>query len=470
MDMNKNTNRAKINASKSETKEGFYNFKNSHLKGTSNMNNLLTNSTVHMENPYEPYLMVPKILYHGKFKKQLNNNYRSVFITIFDRIKLSIKNGGKWFDDIKQKYFAKYSLDKLADNADVGRTTVCRAIKRLKQLGLIEPQRIFKGVDRFYLPDVLPSLNENPESKSNPQSNQNGTVKSSDKGLSFQNGTGYRSKMVQQSNNYPSNNKTRSNTVNTKKPSSTSKKKFRKLDSNSYWFDSAKKMGFDENSRSLIYTFSQQYNQRAYSITKWISEARNIIANKYHVSKKIRRFESNSKIQSGLAFKLKKLFTYITTPSRKKAKISNYAGFLINSMKNFFKDCFGIRRDVAIVSPNGYQYHDYSNFRQRKPIRENMPQWFKDQQTGKDKAKSPSKLLNKLNQAHIALMDATDAKKPNHDEITKIKKRINYYQKLYNQERKPVDKPKASHKTKLHKTSNALQRVVQARLRRLGEI
>lgn len=259
-------------------------------------------------------------------------------------------------------------------------------------------------------------------------------------------------------------NKTNSNTVNTKPLQN--KLKFKRASLTTCWRDSAKKLGLTLDTINLIAEFSSTYNQSAYKIAGYVKEARDITANKYHIKKLARRFESNDNIINHLAKKLKVLFTRITSKGDHTAKLSNYAGFLINSLKRFFKWAFGKGKDET-VKPKTNNGH--SNYRKRKPISEEMPQWWKDKQDNKAKPKKASSLLNKLNQANIALLNATDPDNHNASDgkITALRKRVNHYRKLWNNKQaKPKSRPKQPKETP---TSPALQREIRKRLTQLGE-
>ena len=121
----------------------------------------------------------------------------------------------------------------------------------------------------------------------------------------------------------------------------------------------------------------------------------------------------------------------------------------------------------------------YSNksYNGRKPEIEQIPQYMKDEQSGKVKPKKASRLLNKLNEAQNEHLQVIDDPKVSQDEKELLEKRVQHYQKLYNakqQSTKPTPNPNPKHhKAKqpkgLKKISKALHDQIQARLKRLGE-
>lgn len=80
----------------------------------------------------------PKQLYKGKYQKALNNNDRTIYMLIYNRFLLSVKNGMVDKDGYVYIYFEER---RLAAEATVSDKTVKTCIKRLREVGLIDVLR-----------------------------------------------------------------------------------------------------------------------------------------------------------------------------------------------------------------------------------------------------------------------------------------------------------------------------------------
>lgn len=77
----------------------------------------------------------PKQLYKGKYQKGMSNNDRTIYMLIYNRFLLSVKNGMVDKDGYVYIYFDERSL---AMEAAVSDKTVKNCIKRLREIGLID--------------------------------------------------------------------------------------------------------------------------------------------------------------------------------------------------------------------------------------------------------------------------------------------------------------------------------------------
>lgn len=77
----------------------------------------------------------PKQLYKGKYQKGMNNNDRTIYMLIYNRFLLSVKNGMVDKDGFVYIFFDERSL---AMEAAVSDKTVKNCIKRLREIGLID--------------------------------------------------------------------------------------------------------------------------------------------------------------------------------------------------------------------------------------------------------------------------------------------------------------------------------------------
>lgn len=90
------------------------------------------------------YYQVPKELYTNlRYKTTTNNDAKMLYALLLDRMELSRTNG--WVED-DGTIFLIFKREDLADMLGICTTTVWRAIKQLKEVGLIEEKR--QGLNR----------------------------------------------------------------------------------------------------------------------------------------------------------------------------------------------------------------------------------------------------------------------------------------------------------------------------------
>ena len=90
------------------------------------------------------YYQVPKELYiNPRYKTVINNDAKMLYALLLDRMELSRTNG--WIED-DGTIFLIFKREDLADMLGICVTTVWRAIKQLKEVGLIEEKR--QGLNR----------------------------------------------------------------------------------------------------------------------------------------------------------------------------------------------------------------------------------------------------------------------------------------------------------------------------------
>ena len=90
------------------------------------------------------YYQVPKELYtNQRYKTAINNDAKMLYALLLDRMELSRTNG--WIED-DGTIFLIFKREDLADMLGICTTTVWRAIKQLKEVGLIEEKR--QGLNR----------------------------------------------------------------------------------------------------------------------------------------------------------------------------------------------------------------------------------------------------------------------------------------------------------------------------------
>ena len=90
------------------------------------------------------YYQVPKELYtNPRYKTTINNDAKMLYALLLDRMELSRTNG--WIED-DGTIFLIFKREDLADMLGICTTTVWRAIKQLKEVGLIDEKR--QGLNR----------------------------------------------------------------------------------------------------------------------------------------------------------------------------------------------------------------------------------------------------------------------------------------------------------------------------------
>lgn len=90
------------------------------------------------------YFQIPKELYtNPKYKTTINNDAKVLYSLLLDRMELSRIN--KWVDD-DGTIFLMFKREELADMLGVCTTTVWRAFKQLKKVGLVAEKR--QGLNR----------------------------------------------------------------------------------------------------------------------------------------------------------------------------------------------------------------------------------------------------------------------------------------------------------------------------------
>lgn len=85
------------------------------------------------------YYQVPKELYtNSKYKTTINNDAKVLYAFLLDRMELSRIN--QWVDD-DSTIFLIFKREDLADMLGICTTTIWRAFKQLKEVGLIDEKR-----------------------------------------------------------------------------------------------------------------------------------------------------------------------------------------------------------------------------------------------------------------------------------------------------------------------------------------
>lgn len=112
------------------------------------------------------YYQVPKELYtNPRYKTTTNNDAKMLYALLLDRMELSRTNN--WVED-DGTIFLIFKREDLADMLGICTTTVWRAIKQLKEVGLIEEKR--QGLNKpnlIYIGKIDYSVSEESKTKDN---------------------------------------------------------------------------------------------------------------------------------------------------------------------------------------------------------------------------------------------------------------------------------------------------------------
>ena len=112
------------------------------------------------------YYQVPKELYtNPRYKTTINNDAKMLYALLLDRMELSRTNG--WIED-DGTIFLIFKREDLADMLGICTTTIWRAIKQLKEVGLIAEKR--QGLNRpnlIYIGKIDYSVPEEKELENN---------------------------------------------------------------------------------------------------------------------------------------------------------------------------------------------------------------------------------------------------------------------------------------------------------------
>lgn len=112
------------------------------------------------------YYQVPKELYtNPRYKTTTSNDAKMLYALLLDRMELSRANN--WVED-DGTIFLIFKREDLADMLGICTTTVWRAIKQLKEVGLIEEKR--QGLNKpnlIYIGKIDYSMPEETETKDN---------------------------------------------------------------------------------------------------------------------------------------------------------------------------------------------------------------------------------------------------------------------------------------------------------------
>lgn len=126
------------------------------------------------------YYQVPKELYtNQRYKTVINNDAKMLYALLLDRMELSRTNN--WVDD-DGTIFLIFRREELADMLGICTTTVWRAIKQLKEVGLIAEKR--QGLNKpnlIYIGKIdysAPDKNERETAENHDNSDQDSSVPS----------------------------------------------------------------------------------------------------------------------------------------------------------------------------------------------------------------------------------------------------------------------------------------------------
>ncbi|MGH2105141.1 replication initiator protein A [Aerococcus urinaeequi] len=105
------------------------------------------------------FIAVPKLLLYGKNYQNLSGSAFKIYVALYDRFTLSVKNG--WIDKDKNVYFV-YDLEELSKITCIGKRAIQTARKQLKEVGLLEEVTTGRN-NRLYLSIPKPANDDEAE-------------------------------------------------------------------------------------------------------------------------------------------------------------------------------------------------------------------------------------------------------------------------------------------------------------------
>ena len=103
----------------------------------------------------ESFFQIPKVLFKMRREGNLSLTAFDVYLLMFDRFRLSKKNG--WIDEEGDTYIM-YSYEELCEELNLKRrNSISDAIKELEKLNLIEKKRRYNRSNVYYLVDISDS-------------------------------------------------------------------------------------------------------------------------------------------------------------------------------------------------------------------------------------------------------------------------------------------------------------------------
>ncbi|MGH2077675.1 replication initiator protein A [Aerococcus urinaeequi] len=105
------------------------------------------------------FIAVPKLLLYGKNYQNLSGSAFKIYVALYDRFTLSVKNG--WIDKDKNVYFV-YDLEELSEITCIGKRAIQTARKQLKEVGLLEEVTTGRN-NRLYLSIPKPANDDEAE-------------------------------------------------------------------------------------------------------------------------------------------------------------------------------------------------------------------------------------------------------------------------------------------------------------------
>jgi len=105
------------------------------------------------------FIAVPKLLLYGKNYQNLSGSAFKIYVALYDRFTLSVKNG--WMDEDKNIYFV-YDLEELSKITCIGKRAIQTARKQLKEVGLLEEVTTGRN-NRLYLGIPKPANDDEAE-------------------------------------------------------------------------------------------------------------------------------------------------------------------------------------------------------------------------------------------------------------------------------------------------------------------
>ncbi|MCL0330673.1 MarR family transcriptional regulator [Apilactobacillus xinyiensis] len=306
-------------------------------------------------------------LYTEFEEKGLKPNEISVLAHLYDRMNLSVNNGN-FYDRKHNGYYVIYTREELAEQINLNASTITRIIKKLASLGWIIVKKGFNAPNRFFLPHfVLPKSHKVQNTPT--EIAKCNTIQTE----------------LKHTNNYTN------NTVNTVSAVKTAPR-VSEIDN---WIKTTHAVvKLTLPTLNSIREFCNGNIEKCKYVVRLVLNARNSIARKYGLVKsELSQFESNKNLQNGLFEQLEHIFSYV-----KKHGFKQYAGYVTNALKDYFRDAMGLSKGVKLVKPamQSVKFDDG-----KKHIKEELPEWAKD-----DYVYVPDKHVDEQKKARLKAMIA----------------------------------------------------------------
>ncbi|MCL0330553.1 winged helix-turn-helix transcriptional regulator [Apilactobacillus xinyiensis] len=304
-------------------------------------------------------------LYTELLDRGLNANEAVAYSLIHDRMQSSVQRAD-FLDKKEQAYYVIYTHDELAEKLHISVRTASKIIGKLVKMELIRIKRQFNKASKIFIDGFEVAKNDTHAEISTPFM-QNLHVNHTD---------------LKQTN-YTD------NTVNTVSDVKTAPV-VSEIDN---WVKTTHEVvKLTVPTLNSIREFCNNNVEKCKYVVRLVLNARNSIARKHGLVKsELSQFESNKNLQNGLFEQLSHIFSYV-----KKNGFKQYAGYVTNALKDYFKDAMGLSKGVKVIKPDMQQVKFDDD---KKHIKEELPDWAKE-----DYVYTPDEHVDEKQKAEVQAM------------------------------------------------------------------